>query len=94
MPDGVVAVDKPAGWTSHDVVAKSRGLLGTRRSATPARSTRRPPACSCSASAGPPGCCATCGDLPKEYVGEIVLGTETTTLDAEGEVAATHDMGR
>ena len=27
----VVAVDKPAGWTSHDVVAKSRGLLGTKK---------------------------------------------------------------
>jgi tRNA pseudouridine55 synthase len=32
------------------------------------------------------------GDLPKEYVGELVLGTETTTLDAEGEVVRTHDM--
>ena len=30
-PDGLVVVDKPAGWTSHDVVAKSRGLLGTRK---------------------------------------------------------------
>ena len=28
---GVAVVDKPAGWTSHDVVAKSRGLLGTRK---------------------------------------------------------------
>ena len=30
--------------------------------------------------------------LPKSYVGEIVLGTETTTLDDQGEVVATHDM--
>jgi tRNA pseudouridine55 synthase len=30
-PDGLVVVDKPTGWTSHDVVAKSRGLLGTRK---------------------------------------------------------------
>ena len=30
--------------------------------------------------------------LPKTYVGEIVLGTETDTLDAVGEVTATHDM--
>ena len=29
--DGVLAVDKPAGWTSHDVVAKIRGLLGGAR---------------------------------------------------------------
>ena len=30
-PDGVAVVDKPAGWTSHDVVAKCRGVLGTRK---------------------------------------------------------------
>ena len=29
--DGVVVVDKPSGWTSHDVVAKVRGLLCQRR---------------------------------------------------------------
>jgi len=30
-PDGLVIVDKPAGWTSHDVVARLRRLAGTRR---------------------------------------------------------------
>lgn len=29
--DGVIVVNKPAGWTSHDVVAKMRGIAGTRR---------------------------------------------------------------
>ena len=29
--NGVVVVNKPAGWTSHDVVAKMRGIAGTRR---------------------------------------------------------------
>lgn len=29
----------------------------------------------------------------KAYEAEIVLGTETTTLDAAGEITATHDMG-
>src|SRR6476469_3052675 len=28
---GIVVVDKPAGWTSHDVVAGMRRLLGERR---------------------------------------------------------------
>jgi tRNA pseudouridine55 synthase len=31
IPDGVVVVNKPAGWTSHDVVNKMRGIAGTRR---------------------------------------------------------------
>jgi tRNA pseudouridine55 synthase len=31
MPlNGLIVVDKPAGWTSHDVVAKSRHILGER----------------------------------------------------------------
>ena len=28
---GVIVVDKPEGWTSHDVVSKMRGIAGTRR---------------------------------------------------------------
>ena len=30
-PGGLLVVDKPAGWTSHDVVARARRLCGTRR---------------------------------------------------------------
>jgi tRNA pseudouridine55 synthase len=29
--DGIIVADKPAGWTSHDVVNKVRGLAGTRK---------------------------------------------------------------
>ena len=29
--DGIVIIDKPAGWTSQDVVSKLRGALHTRR---------------------------------------------------------------
>lgn len=31
MPEGFLLVDKEPGWTSHDVVAKCRGILGERR---------------------------------------------------------------
>lgn len=31
MPSGIIVIDKPADWTSHDVVAKLRGLLKERR---------------------------------------------------------------
>ena len=30
-PDGLLIVDKPSGWTSHDVVARSRRLCQTRK---------------------------------------------------------------
>lgn len=91
-PEGVAVVDKPSGWTSHDVVARSRRLLGTRRVGH--AGTLDPSATGVLVlGVGP----ATrllryLGDLPKEYVGELVLGVETFTLDAEGDVTATHDM--
>ncbi len=31
MANGIIIVDKPAGWTSHDVVAKLRGALHEKR---------------------------------------------------------------
>lgn len=31
MPNGILIVDKPAGWTSQDVVAKLRGVLHEKR---------------------------------------------------------------
>lgn len=31
MADGILVIDKSAGWTSHDVVAKLRGVLGEKR---------------------------------------------------------------
>lgn len=85
-------VDKAAGWTSHDVVAKLRGVLGTRKVGH--AGTLDPDATGVllvgvgkvtrllrflSASS-------------KAYDAEIVLGVETSTLDAAGEVTATHDM--
>jgi tRNA pseudouridine55 synthase len=92
LRDGVAVIDKAAGWTSHDVVAKSRGLLRNKKvghsgtldpDATGVlvlgvgRATRL---------------LRFLTLLPKSYEGEIVLGTETDTLDDSGEVVATHDM--
>ena len=90
--NGLVLVDKEVGWTSHDVVAKARGVLGTRKVGH--AGTLDPPATGL--------LLVGVGTmtrllrfltaLPKTYVGEIVLGTETSTLDDTGEVTATHDM--
>ena len=89
---GLCAIDKPAGMTSHDVVAVLRRTLGERRVGH--SGTLDP---------GATGV-LLCGvgnltrflryltDLPKTYTGEVVLGSETTTLDSDGEVTATFDM--
>ena len=92
MVDGLVVVDKAVGWTSHDVVAKCRGIFGQKRVGH--------------AGTLDPGATGVLlvglgrvtrllrypSALPKSYVGEVVLGAETSTLDDEGEVTATYNM--
>ena len=91
-PDGVAVVDKAAGWTSHDVVAKARGLLGTRKIGH--AGTLDPDATGVLVLGVGRGTrlLRFLSPLGKAYVGEVVLGVETSTLDAAGEVTATHDM--
>jgi tRNA pseudouridine55 synthase len=92
-PDGVAVVDKPAGWTSHDVVAKARGLLGTRRVGH--SGTLDPDATGVLVlGVGRATRLLTyLSGLDKRYTGDVVLGVATTTLDASGEVTGTWDMG-
>jgi tRNA pseudouridine55 synthase len=89
---GVVVVEKPAAWTSHDVVAKLRKVYRQRRvghagtldpDATGVllvglgRATRL---------------LRFIQDAGKGYRGTIVFGVSTTTLDASGEVVDRHPM--
>jgi tRNA pseudouridine55 synthase len=92
-PDGVAVVDKPAGWTSHDVVAKARGLLGTRRVGH--SGTLDPDATGVLVlGVGRATRLLTfLSGASKRYVGEVVLGTATSTLDASGEITGTWHMG-
>ena len=63
--DGVVLVDKPAGVTSHDVVAaQRRARPRRRRSGTRARSTRSPPGCCSCSSAARRACSASSWRCP------------------------------
>lgn len=91
-PDGIAIIDKAAGWTSHDVVAKARGLLGTRRVGH--SGTLDPDATGVLVlGVGRATRLLTfLSGLDKRYVGEVVLGTATSTLDASGEVTGTWDM--
>jgi tRNA pseudouridine55 synthase len=91
-PDGVAVVDKPPGWTSHDVVAKARGTLGTRRVGHSGTLDPDATGVLVLGVGRVTRCLRFLTALPKSYVGEIVLGVETSTLDAAGEVLATHDM--
>ena len=91
-PHGVVVIDKPAGWTSHDVVAKLRGVLGTRKVGHSGTLDPDATGVLVLGVGHATRLLRFLTELPKQYEGEIVLGVETSTLDAAGEVTATHDM--
>ena len=90
---GLAVVDKPAGVTSHDVVGMLRKRFDERRIGH--------------AGTLDPGATGVLvvgvgtvtrllrfvADGRKRYTGEVVLGVETDTLDADGEVTARHEMG-
>jgi len=90
--DGLVVVEKEAGWTSHDVVARCRRIYGQRRighagtldpDATGVllvglgRATRL---------------LRYLTDREKSYTCEVVLGQTTSTLDDSGEITGTFDV--
>jgi tRNA pseudouridine55 synthase len=87
--DGILVCDKPAGPTSHDVVARVRRLAGQRRVGH--AGTLDPPATGVLV--------LTLGKAtrllpylplePKRYLAAIRFGTATDTLDATGDVTAT-----
>lgn len=91
-PDGVAVVDKPAGWTSHDVVARSRKLLGTRKVGHAGTLDPDATGVLVLGVGKATRLLRYLSPLGKAYEAEIALGAETTTLDAAGEVTATHDM--
>ena len=91
-PHGVVVIDKPAGWTSHDVVAKSRSVIGTRKVGHSGTLDPDATGVLVLGVGYATRLLRFLTELPKRYEGEFVLGTETTTLDAAGEITATHDM--
>ena len=91
-PIGIAVVDKPAGLTSHDVVAKARKIFGTRKVGH--SGTLDPDATGVLVlGVGRATRLLQClTGLPKSYKGEIVFGEETSTLDSSGEVTHIHDM--
>jgi len=90
-PSGLSVVDKPSGWTSHDVVAKCRGVFGTRKVG---HSGTLDPMATGVLVLGVGRCTkllTNLSGLDKTYVATIRLGVETDSLDADGEVTATHE---
>jgi tRNA pseudouridine55 synthase len=85
-PDGLLVVDKPAGWTSHDVVAKARGLAGTRKVGHAGTLDPMATGVLVLGVGRATRLLTYVVGADKEYTATIRLGVATTTDDAEGEV--------
>lgn len=90
-PDGLVVVDKPAGWTSHDVVAKLRGLAGTRKVGHAGTLDPMATGVLVLGVGRATRLLTYVVGADKEYTATIRLGEATTTDDAEGELVARTD---
>ncbi|MGQ4365706.1 tRNA pseudouridine(55) synthase TruB [Streptomyces sp. SAS_272] len=93
-PDGLVIVDKPSGFTSHDVVAKMRGIARTRRVG---HAGTLDPMATGVLVLGVEKATKLLGHLAlteKEYLGTIRLGQTTLTDDAEGEITGSTDASK
>jgi tRNA pseudouridine55 synthase len=90
-PDGLVVIDKPAGWTSHDVVGRTRRLARTRKVG---HAGTLDPMATGVLLLGIGKATRLLGHLAltdKTYDATIRLGQTTVTDDAEGDVLATVD---
>src|SRR3954467_6287180 len=88
---GLLVVDKPSGWTSHDVVGRVRRLAGTRRVG---HAGTLDPMATGVLILGVERATKLLGFLAlhdKAYAATIRLGVSTVTDDAEGDVLETVD---
>ena len=81
---GIVVIDKPAGWTSHDVVARMRRLLSERRvghagTLDPAATGVLPVAVGDATKV-----LEYLSDASKTYLAEFTFGIETDSHDLDG----------
>ncbi|MFI9769744.1 tRNA pseudouridine(55) synthase TruB [Streptomyces sp. NPDC052415] len=93
-PDGLVIVDKPSGFTSHDVVAKMRGIARTRRVG---HAGTLDPMATGVLVLGVEKATKLLGHLAlteKEYLGTVRLGQTTLTDDAEGAITGSQDASK
>jgi tRNA pseudouridine55 synthase len=89
---GIVVIDKPAGVTSHDVVNMLRRHFGERRIGHAGTLDPDATGVLVVAVGNATRLLQFVTGADKSYVGEIVLGTTTSTLDDGGIVTGTFDM--
>lgn len=90
--DGLVVVDKPAGWTSHDVVARLRQDFGIRRVGHAGTLDPDATGVLLVGIGRVTRLLRFLSETGKAYQGEVAFGVATDTLDATGEVTERRPM--
>ncbi len=90
-PDGLLVVDKPQGWTSHDVVARCRRLEGTRKVGHAGTLDPMATGVLVLGVGRATRLLTFLVGVDKTYAATVRLGVATLTDDAEGEVTARSD---
>ncbi|KRC50558.1 tRNA pseudouridine synthase B [Leifsonia sp. Root227] len=83
---GILLVDKPQGWTSHDIVARTRRLAGTRKVGHAGTLDPMATGLLIVGLNSSTRLLTYIVGTDKEYLATIRLGATTTTDDAEGDV--------
>lgn len=91
-PSGICIVDKPTGWTSHDVVARARKLLGTRKVGHAGTLDPMATGVLVLGVGRATRLLTFITGVDKDYEAVIRFGIETDSLDADGEVTVRHDV--
>jgi tRNA pseudouridine55 synthase len=91
-PDGLLIVDKPAGWTSHDVVARCRRLCGTRRVGHAGTLDPMATGVLVLGINRATKLLTFLVGADKTYTATIRLGQSTVTDDAQGEITTSHNV--
>jgi tRNA pseudouridine55 synthase len=91
-PNGICIVDKPSGWTSHDVVARARKLLGTRKVGHAGTLDPMATGVLVLGVGRATRLLTFITGVDKDYEAVIRFGIETDSLDADGEVTVRHDV--
>ncbi|WP_406830192.1 tRNA pseudouridine(55) synthase TruB [Pedococcus sp. KACC 23699] len=87
-PDGLLVVDKPGGWTSHDVVGRGRRLCGTRKVGHAGTLDPMATGVLVLGIGRATKLLTFLVGCDKDYTATIRLGQATITDDAEGEVTS------
>lgn len=94
MFNGIINIYKEKGYTSHDVVAKIRGILKQKKvghtGTLDPLATGVLPICLGSATK----LCEMLSDRSKEYIADFTLGKETDTQDISGKVINSYNIDK